>query len=69
MNRDKVQRVAARQPACTDAVRVHLGTAYVLSKPRVSSVHAARHLATKGVGSSGVGTVTAPLHGGSVVEA
>src|SRR6266487_5100573 len=41
LNRGKAQRLAAMQQAFTEAVRMHLTTAYTLPKPSVSSLHAA----------------------------
>jgi putative transposase len=41
VNRGKAARLAAMQQAFTEAVRLHLHTAYTLPKPVVSSLHAA----------------------------
>jgi hypothetical protein len=40
LNRGKAQRLAVMQQAFTDAVRLHLDTAYALPKPSVNSLHA-----------------------------
>src|SRR5262245_40601808 len=41
VNRGKAQRLATMQQAFTEAVRLHLDTAYTLPKPSVNSLHAA----------------------------